>query len=270
MDKFNDINSLAPILVSIIIPTYNRVNLLEETLKSILNQSYSNTEIIVVSDGSTDNTHECIEKLADRRIKFIDIGYNSKLPAKVRNTGLKAVQGSYIAFCDDDDLWKSDKIEKQVYALQHSKANLCFTNFSFLEGDKIINNDFKILQRRILSPLVSSGFKSIMLFTNIIVTSSVMIKRDALVKGFSFDENPFLRASEDYDFWIRILAKNKTLYLKDNLVTYRIHRNQITTTTISNLKRALFVIAQIKNGYFKLIVNIAKTIMKLRIYFGEK
>ena len=92
-------------LISIIVPTYNRVSLLIETVNSILAQTYEDFEIIVISDGSTDNTQKEISKIKDSRLKFIQLKKNYGYPAKARNEGIKFSKGKFIAFCDDDDLW---------------------------------------------------------------------------------------------------------------------------------------------------------------------
>ena len=101
-------------LVSVIIPTYNRAGVIKETINSIINQTYSNFEIIIVDDGSTDNTGDIIKTFQDDRIKYY-WKKNTGLPSKARNVGLKHVNGEFIAFLDSDDIWLPKKIETQLF-----------------------------------------------------------------------------------------------------------------------------------------------------------
>lgn len=103
--------------VSIIIPTYNRASSLKRTLISIINQTYTDYEVIIVSNGSTDNTKDIVDQFQDERLKYI-FQKGSGSPASPRNTGIKSSKGDYIAFCDDDDLWLPEKLEKQIAFLK--------------------------------------------------------------------------------------------------------------------------------------------------------
>ena len=130
-------------LVSVIITTYNRVKLLEETLDSVRNQTYSNIEIIVVSDASNDGTDLFIQKISDLRMKYFKLEHNSGLPAVSRNHGLKYANGEYIAFCDDDDIWIKTKIEKQLKKIENH--DICFTKRTFInEKGNTINKNRKL------------------------------------------------------------------------------------------------------------------------------
>ena len=117
--------------VSIILPTYNRAYIIEKGINSLLNQTYQDFEIIIVDDGSTDNTEEIIKKLQekDKRIKYIKLKTN-KGAATARNIGIKAARGEYIAFQDSDDEWMHEKLEKQVKVLDtSSKEVVVYTGF---------------------------------------------------------------------------------------------------------------------------------------------
>ena len=103
--------------VSIILPTFNRAKFIVETIESIRNQTYQNWELIIVDDGSDDNTEGLISKINDERIQFYKAG-RIGINGKIKNIGLKIASGELIAFIDSDDLWASTKLEKQVTALQ--------------------------------------------------------------------------------------------------------------------------------------------------------
>ena len=100
-------------LVSVVLTTYNRADLISETIESILSQTFRNFELIVVDDGSTDNTEEVVRSYNDERVHYIKTD-NWGGPAKPRNIGIKKAKGEYIAFCDDDDLWLPNKLEVQL------------------------------------------------------------------------------------------------------------------------------------------------------------
>ena len=107
-------------LVSVIVSTHNRADLLCETLDSILSQTYENFELIVVDDGSTDNTEEVVKRHSAGRINYLKID-NWGGPARPRNIGIEKAKGKYIAFCDDDDIWLPKKLEKQINYIVNMK-----------------------------------------------------------------------------------------------------------------------------------------------------
>lgn len=130
-------------LVSVIIPTYNRAGFLEEALKSVLNQTYSNLEIIVVDDGSTDNTKEVLKPFKDKIKYFYQ---ENKGPAAAKNTGLKSANGEYIAFLDSDDLWPSSKIEIQIENISDSEnVNIVMGGVRHQELSDFNKNEYKDL-----------------------------------------------------------------------------------------------------------------------------
>jgi len=103
--------------ISILMPTYNRASLIGETIESILKQTYENWELIIVDDGSDDNTEEVISQIKDQRIRFCKAG-RIAINGKIKNIGLEEADGELVAFIDSDDLWAVTKLEKQVAALQ--------------------------------------------------------------------------------------------------------------------------------------------------------
>ena len=108
-------------LVSVIIPTYNRKHLLKEALGSVFSQTYKNLQVIVVDDGSTDNTQDIISDFKDKRITYIKQGHRGASSA--RNKGIENAKGEYTAFLDSDDRWLPTKIEKQMDVFKNSKVN---------------------------------------------------------------------------------------------------------------------------------------------------
>ena len=121
--------------VSIIIPTYNRAKLLSRAIKSVLDQTFKDFELIIVDDGSTDNTKGVVEEFQkkDSRIKYI-WQENSGAPAKPKNTGIRQARGEYVAFLDDDDEWFPKKLEKQIELFED---NIGFVGCNILIVDQI-------------------------------------------------------------------------------------------------------------------------------------
>ncbi len=117
-------------LVSVIIPTYNRAKTLPRAIKSALSQSYKNIEVIIVDDGSTDNTEEIVKNYQDSRIVFLKHITNEGCAAAL-NTGISNVKGEYVAFLDSDDEWLPTKIEKQMVKFKYVDENVgvIYTNF---------------------------------------------------------------------------------------------------------------------------------------------
>lgn len=208
--------------VSVIIPTYNRLPFLKGTVLSVLAQRYDSFELFVVADGHQPEVEEFIRSLGDARAKYMSIDHCG-FPARPRNTGIRASQAEYIAFCDDDDLWHPDKLAAQVQMMQQQNCGLCFTRIEFIdENDKPIHRQYEFKERyrelRRDDFLLSLGF---------ITNSSVMLRRDVIDKAGFLDEDPNLRAVEDYQYWSRVLKYYSACYVDKPMVQYRIHTGSI-------------------------------------------
>ncbi|MCF6182886.1 glycosyltransferase [Lutibacter sp.] len=211
-------------LVSVIIPTYNRPAYLKQTLESIVNQTYTNIEIIVVDDGSPN------EDALDVCKNFETVTYlkikNSGGPSKPRNIGIKKAKGKYIAFLDDDDLYVSNKIEQQVTALEKNKT------FGIAHGYCQVINEIGKLKNEIIgkpgTPDVKHGDVSLRMIGNwTLMTSSVLIRKAIIDKiGFFNEEMP--PAGEDVEFWVRCSFHTKFYYIDSPLVLYREHNFNIS------------------------------------------
>ncbi len=221
-------------LVSVIIPTYNRCNLILDTIHSVLAQTYENVEVLIVDDGSTDDSEKRIVAIKDSRVRYIKLqhfGY----PAPARNYGIKMARGRYVAFLDSDDVWFPKKLEIQIRALQQ-KPNLVAiaSNFVYFQGDR--KPVLKMKNDRIVS------FNDIFVH-NLIVNSSVVFKKEIIDTVGLLNESASFKSVEDCDFWLRILRrKDKSiLVLGQPLVKYRIHQ-----TNISQQQQALAPLMEIK------------------------
>lgn len=247
-------------LVSIVIPTHNRCDLLERAVNSALNQTYQNIEVIVVSDGSTDKTDELMTKLKDKSDKITYISYK---PGKggnyARNTGIKAANGEFVAFLDDDDEWHSDKIQKQVDIFNSdSQIGLVCTGIHAIYQDETATTIF-------IPPAKYDCSKEILFGNCIGSTTTVMVKNSLLTEEFMFDEK--LEALQDYDLWIRLCQVTKVGVVKSPCVEYYnyIGNNQVSQFT-DKYERA---IAYISNKYQDKISVLSESEKIRREIYGE-
>ena len=197
--------------ISVIIPTYNREETIIDSINSVLKQTYHNLEIIIIDDGSTDNTESLISNLNDDRIKYIKLNEN-KGASFARNEGIKIASGKYITFQDSDDLYHLDKIERQYKNLIKKKSDFdfCMVCLHFNNSFEVIfpreYQHKKIVRKKMLEELCNGNFIS---------TQSIFVKK-AVIKDNLFDVN-FPRL-QDYDLVLRILPKYKISYSNQVLV----------------------------------------------------
>jgi len=189
--------------VSVIIPTYNRAALVKEAIASVLAQNFRDYELIVIDDGSTDNTLEAIRPFL-KSLRYIY--QKNQGVSRARNRGVKAAGGEFVAFLDSDDLWLKDKLLSQINFFEsHPSAQICYTEEIWFRRGRRVNP--KLKHRKYNGWIFEKAF-SICLIS----PSSVMIRRELLDKVGLFDEN--LPACEDYDLWLRI-TKDYPIYLID-------------------------------------------------------
>ncbi len=231
--------------VSIIIPTYNRAKMLSRAIKSVLNQTFQDFELIIVDDGSTDNTKEVVENFQkqDSRINYIWMK-NSGRPAKPRNIGIKNSKGKYIAFLDSDDEWMPEKLEKQIILFENSNINkLGFVGCNILNIDTLKNFN-KIYKM----PRIRKLFKHL-LIRNFLMTPSILVKKSVIEDVGLFDEN--FEVADDWDMWIRISQKYDFDFVDEVLVKRYIHTQSITQSSSIEkiIKEELYFINKYKSYY---------------------
>ncbi len=206
-------------LVSAIITTHNRIELLKRAIESVLSQTYQNIECIVVDDSSDDGTEEYCGKLDN--IVYIRISKNESRGGNyARNLGIKASKGEFIAFLDDDDYWLSEKIEKQVNLLKEKLCSLVFC------GRKLeyVKKNAEIFYRDDLPNSKYKGDLSTEILMSICTTTSaIFVKRDVLFEVGLFDEN--LKFWQEYELSIRLAQKTFFYFVNEPLVVYRVDLN---------------------------------------------
>jgi teichuronic acid biosynthesis glycosyltransferase TuaG len=216
--------------VSIIMPAYNSVKYIEESINSVLRQSYTDWELIVVNDGSTDNTEEIVQKFIeiDNRIKLFN-KQNGGI-ASSRNFGHKQASGSFIAYLDHDDLWMPEKLALQMKEFgQRPEVDVILTNGIVFYSVA----DQKETEYNTLIGLYS--YKSLYLkqiVANYIPILSVIVRRSVIESIGEWDEGKIYEGCDDYDYWFRMARARATFYsLKDQLFMYRKHSNNYSNDT---------------------------------------
>lgn len=209
--------------VSVIIPTFNRQERVLKAIASVLAQTRLPNEVLVVDDGSTDDTAEVIrEKFPSVRL----IRQENRGVSAARNTGIRAATGKWLTFLDSDDEWKLQKLEKHItFAISHPEFRVSQTGEVWIRNGRFVNPMKKHEKRGGL-------FFQDALKLCLVSPSAVMIRHDVFRDIGSFDET--LPACEDYDLWLRILAREPIGYLEKKLVVkYGGHPDQLSRTFIA-------------------------------------
>ena len=200
-------------LISVIIPTYNRAHLIKRSVDSVLNQTYKNLELIIVDDGSTDNTKEIIDSINDNRIVYVK--QENQGASAARNTGIDLAKGRYISFQDSDDVWLLDKLEVQIQRLKENNADVVF-------GKKFV---FGNLRRRIEPKQPKEGFlkKSDLPLT--LGTATLFGKREIFLEN-KFDTT--IRCLVDFELALRINKKYSVYCIDRPLINNYIQQDSIS------------------------------------------
>lgn len=218
---------------TIIIPVYNGADYIGRTIESVLNQTYSGWELIIVNNGSTDNTIGEVEKFLrkDARITFINCVKNSGSPAHPRNLGLRQAQGRYIAFLDADDAFLPNKLSE---VLNFFKCNpdadlIC-------HGEEHVKNG-AVIRRDYYGPYKTH--RALLFHGNSFSTSAVIMKRICFEKTGLFSESKELAGFEDYDYWLRLVKVCRIGYLKKILGICNVNENGEGSRIAANYINAL-------------------------------
>ena len=219
--------------VSVIMPTFNRIKYLCEAIDSVLAQTYKDYEIIVVDDGSMDDTKEALKCYGDRIRYFY---CNNRGVAGARNFGINQASGEYIAFLDDDDLWLNDKLARQIPVLDndHMLAFVCADTYVIDARGRVIKAWRKgVHNQETFGSLYESDFA---------YTLTVVARKSCLNEVGPFDE--MLTGSEDYDMWLRLAKKYKFKHIPLFLAKYRLHENNQSKDYDLRLKKHKIIAAK--------------------------
>lgn len=216
-------------IVSVVMPTYNHARFLSEAIRSVLDQTFQDFELIVIDNFSTDETCSIIQSFDDDRIRYYKYS-NQGVIAASRNNGIGQAQGRYVAFIDSDDQWVPDKLQRQIDFMEKD-VSLVLTCGAFetvnQEGMKI----GKVIGANTHG--VSGYCYKKLLNANFIVSSSVMVRKEMLDTVGGFDEAENLICAEDYDLWLRLARLNPISHVNATVGTYRVHDKNASSPALS-------------------------------------
>lgn len=264
---------MQPELISVIIPTHNRAHTLSRAIRSVLDQTYNNLEIIVVDDGSTDNTTKVVSEIKDARVKYVKLPEN-KGAAAARNEGIRQLTGEYISFLDSDDQWMPEKLELSLNVFRNNKESnigLVYTNGRLIKQGK---------QAKFFISPKNSGivYSSKQRAKNIFPTSPAspgtpfwVLSKKALVRTGFFDEK--IKNWEDVDFFVR-LARNFDIYfLNLSLVMIYEQLQHLGAVNLETIKSKNYFFEKYKNEIVKDKRNFYRFTQKMArdwLFVGDK
>jgi teichuronic acid biosynthesis glycosyltransferase TuaG len=229
-------------LVSIIMPAYNASRHIAESVQSALAQTYPHWELLVVDDGSTDDTAEVVQGFitSDPRIRYFSRPNGGQ--AAARNTGLRKASGDLVAFLDADDLWLPEKLESQLAVLDGTGADLVYCDgYVFYDDGSPEQSDLFAV---VPGAADAATMLRLLYAYNRIATLSVVVRREALDRVGMFDENRRIQNCEDYDLWIRMARAGCSFYgMPEKLMRYRRHAGS-TTYRESRMLRPMVEVAR--------------------------
>jgi glycosyltransferase involved in cell wall biosynthesis len=219
-------------LVSVVIPTFNHACYLSGALQSVLDQTYTRWEAIVIDNHSTDNTDEVMASFADPRINYLKI-HNSGVIAASRNAGIRAAKGQWIAFLDSDDCWYPSKLKQCIPHLKN-------------ETD-LVAHSLKVIGERngyiFCGPKQLATFDALLKKGSCITPSATIIRKSLLDKVHGFSESLRLNTAEDYHLWIKLARENISMkFLPEILGEYRVHAGNQSGSAVRHMHSVLKVI----------------------------
>jgi len=239
--------------VSVILPTYNRSKTLERAINSVLKQTYSDLELIIVDDASTDNTEEIVKAFMNKDGRVIYIKHSSNTgPAGARNTGIKRSTGRYIGFQDSDDEWMPDKLEKQVKILDNSPSHtgMVYTAFIRIFSNKSIYVPPEKIR-------IKEGFIHYELLNgNFIGMPTTLIKKECFDRVGLFDES--LPPLEDWELFLRISKYFSISYIDEALVAEFESEDSISKVKASNIRALRLILKKHYESFRKVPKALAR------------
>jgi glycosyltransferase involved in cell wall biosynthesis len=225
--------------VSIILPTFNRLQYLPAAVESIFAQTFKDWELLIADDGSGPETHDYLRAQKDPRVRVLWLPHSAN-PAAVRNAALLEARGEYIAFLDSDDEWLPDKLQRQVGSLRTARGcGWSYTGFSLVDESGNLRPAPPSARR------VEAGgpiLQRLLREEALVVTPSVLVRRELIDKAGGF--NTELLVGEDFELWVRLASLSEADFIDRPLVRVRRHREHSfdDITCLTNLMRAMQII----------------------------
>ncbi len=244
----NDTNTKNEPLVSVIVPVFNTRNFIIDSIYSVINQTYSNWELIIVNDNSTDDSYELIKyciscnNVINQKVKIINNTSNLGVVCS-RNIGVEVAKGDFIAFLDSDDIWHRDKLKKQINFMKKNNINWSFTNYQRITE----NNEYL---KKVLCPLKKIEYSSLLRSNYIGILTTVYCCK-SIGKQY-FQHNKFRR--EDYLLWIKLVNLGEIAYLlPEVLAYYRVRKASMSSNKIKMLKKNIQLLSSLRLNVFQII-----------------
>ncbi|MES3032183.1 MAG: glycosyltransferase family 2 protein [Patescibacteria group bacterium] len=254
-------------LVSILLPTHNGADRIKEAMASVFGQFYDYWELLVLDDGSVDDTKQIVESLAkdDSRVKYIKNETNLGIQ-KALNKGLREAKGEYIARIDDDDVWiDKDKLKKQVEFLDKNK------DYVLIGTGVIVIDENKKELFRYLPPQEDNEIRNKILYKNCFTHSSVLFRKNVAFEFGGYSEDPNVKHIEDYDLWLKLGTMGKFANLRTYSIVFTQRGGAISAKNrVVQAKRSLYVIKKFKNKYPRFFRGYFITLIKLWFFAARK
>lgn len=254
--------------VSIVIPAYNQAHFLPQTLDSVLHQTYPHFEVIIVDDGSTDETSKICNAFSQQDSRIHIIQQPNQGPSAARNHGIREAKGKYICFLDADDLMDPKRVELQLAEFEKNSAvDVVYT------AVHLINDQGESLGTLRGIDHETEDFLAYMLFRNLIPGPSIMAKREPLIR-YPFNEH--LKHAEDYELMLRLAHHCKFKYLDLPLTFYRRHQKNLSNSLKEHRQAEFNILKSYSQEHIEKVVDKShlskedKTLLKGKIYFNRE
>ena len=248
--------------VSVIVPAYNAMTYLSKTIDSVLEQTFTDFEVIIVYDGSSDDIEKWVDTITDNRVRLIhQINQGASI---ARNNGIAHAKGDYIAFLDSDDLWEPTKLEKQVNCLDNNPdTGLVYSWISSIDA----NGNYR---GKIYASHTEGSVWEKLIENNIVRScSAAIVRRECFEKLGVFDTS--LKFAEDWEMWIRIASSYSFAVIKEPLVYYRHHSNNKSKNYIKKVDNFRIIIEKsFQSVPFELLHLRNKSYSRINIVFAWK
>lgn len=243
--------------ISVIMPAYNCEKYIESAISSVLQQTYTNLELIVVDDKSADNTLKCLESIKEKDSRLI-VFQNpiNKGVSYTRNHAIKNASGEWLAFIDSDDVWEKDKLEKQIQIIESNESQFVFSGCNFIdENGTSIKSEFEV-------PKIVDY--SAMLKQNFIPCSSVLVSSSL---GLEFNENIHM-IHEDYLLWLNLLKKCRFAHaVQEPLLNYRVLMNSRSSKRYLTLIKNYNMYRFLNYGYFTSVIFTIRNVLRSTVKY---
>jgi len=229
---------------SVVIPSYNCADLLKRALESVFSQTYTDYEIIVIDNSSTDNTQGVLKSFDNNKLNIIEVS-NSGIIAYSRNKGIENAKGEWIAFLDSDDVWQSNKLEKVYNTIINNPEIILVCHNEW----HMINNERK--NPLTYGPAGQDLYKRLLFKGNCLSTSAVCLKKDIALESNGFSERKDFITVEDYEYWIRLAQKGDFFFINEKLGEWHTHGENYSDNALVHANALIAV----KEHHFDNFIN---------------